>query len=77
MKVQDLDDKIEKLMKRRSEALIELDDQKFYATPSELEMIDQEIERLTAKFEEELMDMRKLQLAGWTEMGSEEKLAGI
>lgn len=75
-KVHDLDTKIEQIRKKRSDALLDLEDQKLHATASELKVIEEQMEKLTIKYEEELMQLRKLQMAGWTDMGSEEKLVG-
>lgn len=76
-KVQGLDSKIEETRRKRSEALLELEDQKLFATPSQKVLIDEKMEILAAKFDEELLELKKLQAVGWAEMGSEEKLAGM
>lgn len=71
-----MDKKIEELKRRRSIALLELEDQKLNATPSELEKIGEEINKVNVKYEEEINDLRKLQGQGWTDTSSEEQLVG-
>lgn len=66
--------KIDIIERKRSEALLEMEDQKLYASPSEREMIDQEIKRLDEKYKAQLEELKKLKSDGWTELGSEAKL---
>lgn len=67
---------MDEIKRKRSEALLELDDQKLYATPSERRLIDREIELVDEKYRSQLEAMKQLQAEGWEELGPEEKLAG-
>lgn len=72
-----LNSRIQNIAKRRSETLLELEDQKLFATTSQRVVLDEEIRRLDEKYQAQLDEMKILQAKGWAEMGSQEKLAGI